>query len=144
VDSTAQQLIEWRLTKLNTAFALHLDRREYESMIALFTPDATYERHGNVHNGHAEIREAMHERPDFTVRHLVSNLHFTEITDDHARGDLVLMAYSGPARTDGNPVHYSYPQGHLMEIRDYYVHTGDGWRISERVVAPLLVPVDIR
>jgi SnoaL-like protein len=139
VDS-GQQRIEWQLGKLNTDFAHFLDRREYESMITLFTPDATYERHGEVLRGHQQIREAMHTRPDLTIRHIVSNLHFFDVTEDAAHGDTCLMAYAGPPRVDGAPAVYSTRQGYLTEVRDTYVRTDDGWRIARRIATPLLVP----
>ncbi|MFE7839157.1 nuclear transport factor 2 family protein [Streptomyces sp. NPDC057474] len=57
-DATA-----WSLARLNTAFFHHYDRREYDELLALFSPDAHYEVHGRKLRGHAVIRELLDARP---------------------------------------------------------------------------------
>ena len=87
---------EWELIRLNNEFVYYIDAGDFESRIGLFTPDATFDRTGNVHHGHEELREGMRERPKATTRHLLSNFHFTDIKADSAQGVVCSMVYHGP------------------------------------------------
>ncbi|WP_411152559.1 nuclear transport factor 2 family protein [Streptomyces sp. A30] len=137
-----QQLIEWQLAKLNTSFAHHLDRAEYEPLIAVFAPDGLFVRHGTPLRGHDEIRKAMSERLPMTTRHLVTNTHFYDMTEDTAKAVLYTLVQAGPPRRDGRPLVYQARQVTLMEFHNEYVRTTDGWRIARLENLPVFVPED--
>jgi hypothetical protein len=69
---TPEDATAWSLARLNTLFFHHYDRREYDEVLDLFTPDARYEVHGQKLRGHAEILDVLNARPgpELTARHL--------------------------------------------------------------------------
>ena len=131
---------EWELIRLNNEFVYYIDVGDFESMIGLFTPDGVFDRTGNVHHGHEELREGMRERPKATTRHLLSNFHFTDITADSAHGVVCSMVYHGPLSEDGRPVVYATQNGRVVEFHDKYTKTPDGWRISSRIARAIFTP----
>jgi ketosteroid isomerase-like protein len=135
-----QALIEWELVKLNTSFAYFMDHGEFEAMLELFTADALFDRAGNIHRGHEEIRDAMRVRPKMTARHQLTNFHFFDVTDDSAEAVVCAMVYHGPPQDDGKPAEYEITECRLMEFRDSYRRTADGWRIASRAGTAILVP----
>jgi ketosteroid isomerase-like protein len=135
-------LIEWQLTQLNYASAYYMDNGEFEDMIELFTPDALFDRAGLVHHGHEEIRQAMRERPAMTTRHLLANLHYTDVTPDSAAGVVSAITYHGILAEDGEPVPYATRNGRVLDFCDTYVRTGDCWKIASRVARVVFTPED--
>jgi 3-phenylpropionate/cinnamic acid dioxygenase small subunit len=132
--------VHWELTRLNNAFAFYLDNGAFESMIGLFTPDGLFDRAGTVHRGQDEMREGMAERPKVTTRHLLTNFHLTSIDDDTAEAVVCAMVYHGPVAENGEAVVYATDNGRVIEFRDRYVKTVDGWRISSRIARPIFTP----
>jgi hypothetical protein len=60
---TPEDANAWSLARLNTLFFHHYDRREYDEVVELFTPDARYEVHGQKLRDHAEILDVLNARP---------------------------------------------------------------------------------
>ena len=140
MDPQQQMQTEWELTRLNNEFAFFMDNGDFESMIALFVPDGIFDRAGNVHKGHEELRQGMAERPEVTTRHLLSNFYFTDVTDDAAQGVVSSMVYHGPPSENGEAVVYATDNGRVIEFADSYTRTDDGWRIAARVARPIFTP----
>jgi hypothetical protein len=140
MDSARLAVITSELTQLNNAFAYFLDHDQLDAMIELFTPDAHFDRAGAVHRGHEEIRQVMGSRPKLTARHQLTNFHFFDVTDDSAEGVVCAMVYHGPPRDNGTPSEYQLDASRLMEFRDTYTCTAQGWRIASRAGTPILVP----
>jgi hypothetical protein len=140
---TGEDAVAWSLARLNTAFIHHYDRREYDEVLARFTPDAVYEVRGRALHGHADIKAALDARsgPELTVRHLVTNLHFHTITDTYAHGSSCLTAYAGPTSDGSGPARYPAANaGHIVQVTDRYtVHDGR-WKIASRIAEELLTP----
>jgi hypothetical protein len=109
-------------------------------MIALFTPDAVFDRAGNVAKGHDELRQAMAERPPVTTRHLLANFHFTHVSPDSAGAVVCSMVHHGPLPIDGEAVIYATDNGRVVEFTDEYVRTEHGWRISSRIARAIFTP----
>lgn len=133
-------LIEQQCTGLSYAFAYHIDRGEFEDVIALFTPDCLFDRAGLVHRGHDEIREGMRERPDVTTRHLMTNFHFDSVGADEATAVVYAMTYHAMGTSEDEPLVYATDNGRLLDMRDRYVRTTDGWRIASRIARAVLKP----
>jgi hypothetical protein len=131
---------EWALVRLNNDFAYYVDQGDFESMIGLFTPDAVFDRAGNVHHGHDELRQGMRDRPKATTRHLLTNFHFTNVCPDSAEAVVSSIVYHGPPSEHGEPVVYATDHGRVMEFHDKYTKTPEGWRISERIARAILTP----
>jgi hypothetical protein len=140
MTSTETMATEWDLVRLNNDFAYYMDTGDFESMIGLFTPDAVFDRAGNVHHGHDELRQGMRERPKATTRHLLTNFHFTNVGPDSAEAVVCSMVYHGPPSENGEPVVYATDNGRVMEFHDKYIKTPKGWRISERVARAVFTP----
>ncbi|WP_410611153.1 nuclear transport factor 2 family protein [Amycolatopsis sp. lyj-109] len=140
---TPEDAVAWRLARLNTAFIHHYDRREYDEVLAMFTPDAVYEVHGRVLHGHAAIKAVLDARPgpELTVRHLVTNLHFHTIGDNDAHGVSCLTAFAGPAPAGAGPARYPAANaGHIHQLTDRYARHDGNWKIAHRTAEELLVP----
>ncbi len=131
---------EWELTRLNNDFVYYIDNGDFESMIALFTPEAVFDRAGTVHRGHDELRQGMRERPKVTARHLLTNFHFSNVGTDSAEAVVTAMVYHGPVSEDGGPVVYATDNGRVIEFHDKYTKTPGGWRISARTAQPIFTP----
>ncbi|ULR55667.1 nuclear transport factor 2 family protein [Streptomyces deccanensis] len=140
---TSEDATAWSLTRLNTAFFHHYDRREYDALIELFAPDALYEVRGRKLRGHAEIMDVLHARsgPEMTVRHLVTNQHFHSIGDRTAQATVSLLAYGGATPADEGPALYPPANaGHIVEVNDHYRLDNGHWKITHRVTRPILSP----
>jgi ketosteroid isomerase-like protein len=140
---TADDAIAWTLARLNTAFIHHYDRREYDKVLAMFTPDAVYEVRSRKLHGHADIKAALDARagPELTVRHLVTNLHFHIIEDGYAHGVCCLTAYAGPTPADTGPARYPAANaGHIHQLTDRYALHDGRWKIAHRIAEELLTP----
>lgn len=107
-----------------------LDHGDFDSLIALLTPDARWNRAGKWREGHADIRTALSERPpNLFVRHVITNL-----LGDKDGGEIdlryMLIAHSC-RRVDGDAP--PFPAGPPTLIVDYVskcVETPDGWKLS--------------
>jgi hypothetical protein len=132
--------IEQQCTRLSYAFAYHIDHGEFEEMIALFTEDGVFDRAGLVHRGHDELREGMRERPPITTRHVMTNFYFDTVGPDVATGTVYVMTYHAHGSYSGEAMVYGTEHGRLMELRDEYRLTVDGWRIASRIGTPIFVP----
>jgi hypothetical protein len=137
-----QSLIEWQLTKLHYASAYFMDNGEFEKMIELFTPDALFDRAGTVHHGHDEIRQGMRERPPMTTRHLLANIHYLNVTEDHAEAVTSAITFHGPVAENGKPVPYATTNGRVLDFHDTYTHVNGEWKISSRVAHVVFTPDD--
>jgi hypothetical protein len=137
-DATA-----WSLARLNTLFFHHYDRREYDEVLDLFTPDARYEVHGRKLRGHAEILDVLNARPgpELTARHLITNQHFHTIGDATAQGTVTLIGYGGPTPADEGPAPYPVAKtGRVVELNDHYRLDNGHWKITHRTAQPILAP----
>jgi ketosteroid isomerase-like protein len=138
--SSEEMMTEWEIIRLSNDFAYFMDHGDFESMIALFTPDAVFDRAGHIHHGHDELRQGMRERPKMTTRHLLTNFYFRSVGKDSAEAIVTAMAYHGPLSGDSGPVVYATDNGRVIEFHDTYTKTPEGWRISSRIARPIFTP----
>jgi len=132
--------IEHQCVQLNHAFAYYIDHGEFEDLIALFTEDGVFDRAGLVHRGHAELREGMSQRPPITTRHLLTNFYFDSVGPDAVTGTVYAMTYHAHGQLAGEPLVYGTANGRLLDMRDEYRRTPDGWRFASRIATPVFVP----
>jgi hypothetical protein len=135
--------VAWRLNRLVTASIHYYDRRMYDDLVPMFTPDAVYVAHDRTAHGHPGIRKTFDARrgPELTGRHLVTNLHVHSVTHDSAVVEYCLTAFAGPTPADGGPTPYPPSQaGHIVQVTDRCIRDGDAWRIAHRDCEDLLVP----
>ncbi|MFE9453991.1 nuclear transport factor 2 family protein [Streptomyces sp. NPDC006739] len=138
-DATA-----WSLSRLNTAFYHHYDRREHDAVLEFFTPDALYEVHGRRLHGHAVILDAINARPgpEQTIRHIMGATHFHTVGAATAQGTITVLGYGGLTPTEAGPAPYTVATGgHVFELTDHYRLDNDRWKITHRTARQILTPV---
>ena len=144
MDKYQQIEIEHDCMALSSAFAYHLDRRDYQALADLFAPDGVWIRH-NVHlKGRKEIMAAMLQRPaeQFT-RHVTTGFYFTLVDESIARSVSTNMSYfSFEAAT--LPAPYVPENAMLLDFVDTYIKTTAGWRFSERDTQMVLIPKEVQ
>ncbi|MFM9982911.1 MAG: nuclear transport factor 2 family protein [Burkholderiales bacterium] len=123
--------------RLALDFAWHVDHRNAEDVVALFAPEASFERKGEVLKGRAEIRAAQLKRPaGLVTRHVCANLRIDVLDADHARGTHYFLLYRHDHAAAGSDAEKPAPLGQpetLGEYHDEFVRTAEGWKIARRV-----------
>lgn len=131
-------LIEAECSRLIAAYAYFVDRREYVDLANLFTEDGVLDRGGKVTSGRDTILAAMHERDEnVATRHMNGTPFFTAVTSTEARAVTYMLMYVVDG-TDEGPNMVPGTTG-LGEFHDHFIHTPDGWRLSERVAKPAMI-----
>jgi len=134
MDSDQQRAAEAECLRLTTAFAVHLDNRQYDEVADLFTPDALYNPRGTPYRGRQEILGYLNGRPAARrSRHVIANQLVQVIDGATAEGYCTLLYFvhegsldeSAPAPLDGVSL--------VGDYHDRFVRTGTGWRIARRI-----------
>jgi len=133
-------------------WAWHLDHREYDNLVELFTEDALFISGAAELRGRAAIKTRYLERPVVrTTRHMYSGLRITEVEGGTDRGPgteiapgitrpavvracstWVNYAVNGPAVVDDVGVYL------VADFGDVLTWCADSrWRISERRIVPV-------
>lgn len=114
-----------------------LDEADYPKLVALFTPQGTWKRQGELLAGHAQILQALAKRPTSQrIRHVISNTFLS--TSEAASA--TLTAYMTAYRFDnGTPttgaVTISRPF-RLSVVHAKLEATAGGWRVAELDLVP--------
>lgn len=134
---------EAELTRLSHAFAYCMDYHDYDQLLSLFTPDGVFDRAGQVHRGHDEIREGMAQRATHVMtRHISTNFYYRHLGPDEVRGVIYNLSYYGFYEEPGEAPLAFEGQGFLLEFHDRYVRTDGSWRFAERIAKPVLADKD--
>lgn len=117
--------------RLVSAFAHHVDHREAEKVVQLFTADGTFERRGEVLRGQQEIRAAQGKRPaGVVVRHVCAPSHLEVIDAGRVRGVTYFQIFRATGSADQV---LPLPQPEVLgQFEDEFVMTPEGWRIQAR------------
>ena len=114
-----------------TAFAHHIDNREFDKVVALFTEDAVFERPHITHTGRAELAALWGKRsPTMFTRHLFSPPFFVEISPERVRTVSPFTLYQFEHFEEGPP-NRNIPSG-IAEFHDTFRREPEGWRIAYR------------
>ena len=114
-----------------------LDEADYPKLVALFTPQGTWKRQGELLAGHAQILQALSKRPATQrIRHVISNTFVS--TSEAASASLT--AYMTAYRFDnGSPtmgaVTISRPF-RLSVVHAKLEATDNCWRVAELDLVP--------
>jgi ketosteroid isomerase-like protein len=130
-------MIVLQCQRLAVDFARHVDQRNIDDVIDLFTSDAVFERRGEVLQGHDAIRAAQLRRPKTLVtRHLCMNIAVDVLDGERAIGRVPFVLFRHDHATAGTddtrPAPLTGPET-VGEYVDEYRRTSDGWRIARRV-----------
>ena len=127
--------IELACQKVVRDYYYHVDRREFEKAVELFTPDVDWNG-GGVHlHGREELLEGLYGAlGKSTIRHILTNTLVTVIDEDHAecRSYNTLYATHDRAFEAGdNPIPLHGPT-FIVDMAEELVRTDEGWRIAKR------------
>jgi uncharacterized protein (TIGR02246 family) len=145
MDQASRAEIERECTALSHAFCYNLDHRQYAALADLFTADGVWIRHGQALKGREQIIAALSKRlPNQFTRHVTTNFHFTEVTETRASAVLYNMSYFSLEGDQPLPLRYGADQSMLLDFKDVYLRTEQGWRFLERDTSPVLIPDSVR
>ncbi|MBI4766212.1 MAG: nuclear transport factor 2 family protein [Deltaproteobacteria bacterium] len=138
MDYATQRKIEDECTKLSIAYARHVDFKEYDQFVRLFTEDGELNVTGKPVKGRVKIARSVSLRPEgLRSRHVLTNIYIKVIDEEHAEGLSYLTLYrhtgEGLEGDDQGPriISGSSAVGHYA---DRFIRTEEGWRFSSRVL----------
>lgn len=140
-STAAQQALdEAACARLCVDFANHVDARRYDAWLDLFTEDGGLDRMGTIVSGRAELARFLEARPTTVeTRHLCTNIRVELSSADEATGFCYVLFFQGVPGGPGQPATVSGAPG-VVEYRDRYRRTPQGWRIQERRIQMALKP----
>ena len=85
MDREQECAIEWECQKIMRRYYYHVDRREFEKAVDLFTSDVDWLSHGVKLDGRDELLKGLYASlGEGTVRHILTNSVVTVTDEDHA------------------------------------------------------------
>jgi hypothetical protein len=141
MDRTRRELIESECEKLSIAYARHVDFKEYDEYVDLFTEDCFLQAGPLPVEGKGNLKKAMAYRPDaLRSRHVLTNIWIKVIDEDHATGISYLSLYrhtgeglDEEAINNPGPRTISGPAA-IGHYADEFLRTKEGWRIKSRIL----------
>jgi uncharacterized protein (TIGR02246 family) len=136
VNDVERMLAERACERVVVATATCNDRRDWQGLAALYSPDGVVVRpNGQRVEGRAAIEAAYAAGPpDRVTRHMCTNVVVDVVSDDEAHAETTVLIVSG-TRTDDPDATFGVlpsPRHSVGEFADRLVRTADGWRIAER------------
>ena len=131
---------ERECTRLCQDFIYTIDRRQYEPFMALFAPEPTLDRAGQVFRGMDGLKQFCEGRAhDRYVRHATGNIRIDMTGAATARGTSSVTMFGATAEPDAA---LPLPSSLLIfaEYDDDYVLTGAGWKIKNRRITIVFAP----
>jgi uncharacterized protein (TIGR02246 family) len=125
-------MVKWRCEELITRYAMAVNDWDLDAFVALFTPDAVWQRPAVAAlHGHAAIRTFMEAQPaNRVLRHVNGGILVEPVDQDRARAWSQTTVYEDrgttvvPARVG--------PPDMVVEYRDDLVRQDGQWRIARR------------
>ncbi|MDQ6620250.1 MAG: nuclear transport factor 2 family protein [Pseudomonadota bacterium] len=126
--------------RLCVDFANHIDARRYAALLDLFTEDGALDRMGTVMTGRPAIGRFLEGRSrDVATRHLCTNFRVEFRSPDEATGFCYALFFQGTGEKADEPATLSGSPS-VVEYRDRYRRTPEGWRIGERKIRMAMRP----
>jgi hypothetical protein len=125
--------IEWECGRLITAYCNHVDARNYEAFIALFSEDAEWETQSGGHmKGHSAFRAYLERRSASSlVRHVSTNAFVEAIDDVHARGRSYVTLFRD-SDYNGTGASEQIVPALVAEYHDTYIRKDGRWFFKSR------------
>lgn len=132
MNEAGSRAAERDCTRLILGYCQATDTNDIEAFVGLFTEDAEWIRpDGSTVTGQEGIRAYFAARPAGVVStHISTNALVEVIGPDSATGRSVSTVYRGSA-VEGGPAVLGPPVA-ILENRDDFTLTGQGWRIRRR------------
>ena len=135
MDRGQERAIEWDCQKVLRQYYQHVDQREFEKAVALFTPDVDWVGLGVPLLGREEILEALHAAlGNSTARHVLTNTVVDVIDEDHAEArsyNTLSTSHETTFEVGDRAIAYEGPNI-LADMSEQLVRTEEGWRIAQR------------
>ena len=135
MDREQEREIEQEIEKLIAKYYWHVDHREFDKAVELFTEDAEWIAMAVHLNGRDEILEAL--KPALgtgTIRHVVTNFVVNVIDADRATCNFYHTIYYTPDaefETADGPIPFEGPH-RTHDHHDEWRRTPEGWRTARR------------
>lgn len=142
MDDLERLLVERACLRLMTEYCTYLDNRDTDTFLELFLPEATWIRTAPLPPidlaGREAIRAFFNRRATHSVsRHLVINPVVDVIDANNAKGVSFGLVVRGPAGDGTLPVPMRGLEL-LVEYRDNFVRTAQGWKFGRREMLRLI------
>lgn len=126
---TDERLDERELRHLAYRYARMIDRRDWDQIPLVFTPDASLSGPGYAMQGHDELRGGLGQIAMYdSTMHSVHN-QIAEIEGDAGTGEVYCVANH---LYEKEGVAFKLDMG--VRYEDRYVRGAEGWRIAQRVL----------
>ena len=130
-----ERAIEWDCQKVLRRYYQHVDKREFEKAVALFTPDVDWLCLGVPLRGREEILVALHAAlGKSTPRHVLTNTVVDVIDKDHAKArsyNTLTTSHETTYEIGDSPIP-NEGANILVDLSEELVRTDEGWRIAQR------------
>ena len=113
----------------------HVDQRQYDEAVQLFTPDVHWVVMGLDLHGREAVRNSFGGLTDSTIRHVLTNTVVTVIDEDNAESISYNSIYCEKGFPDDGPIPFKAPD-RLGTQHAKLRRTEAGWRICERGSTP--------
>lgn len=115
-----------------------VDYHKFDEITAIFTEDAIIEFPDMTAKGHDQILNIWAERSSKVItRHVHGQPYFERIDESTAESVTQVTLYRA-VKEDGDIPIAQTPVA-LGELRDKFVKTANGWKISHRVASPVML-----
>lgn len=114
-----------------------LDESRYEELVALFAPDGTWHRQGELLTGRRQIMQALSRRSATQrIRHVITNAFIASQSADRVHLVAYMVAYRFDDGTvHAGPVEISRPL-RLSVVRAAMRAAEGGWEVAEMTLTP--------
>lgn len=141
----AEMQARLEITQLVEDYAVYRDAKDPEGYASIFTEDGEFYYRGDVYKGHDALAERMEAiNPASNTMHVISTRQITFIDDTSATGVSYATIYSKTTDEPVDPGEAVNLSNFAVMVKyvDKYQLTESGWKISERRITPVFLPVE--
>ncbi len=131
MDRLEELLIEWECQKVLSQYYHHVDQREYDEAVKLFTPDVHWQIMGLDLHSREEVRGQFGGLAESTIRHVLSNFVVKVIDENNAEMKCYLAIYVEKGFPDDGPIPFEGPD-RISNSYSKLRRTDEGWQLAER------------
>ena len=131
MDREQEREIEWDCQKVLRKYYHHVDQRQYDEAVQLFTPDVHWVVMGLDLHGREAVRGSFGGLTDSTIRHVLTNTIVDVVDKDHVDVTSYVTIYVEKGFPDDGPIPFEGPNRLAANI-DKMVRTDEGWCIAYR------------
>ena len=134
-----ERAIDWECQSVLRQYYHHVDQRQYDEVVQLFTPDVHWLIMGLDLHGREAVRGAFGGLAESTIRHVLTNAVVTVIDEDHAEARSYLGIYVEKGFPTDGPIPFEGPDRLSTSLAKLRRTDDEGWLIAERGSEPAFV-----